>query len=122
MSFEAHNGIVRGTVDSIKTAMMFGEFYPNPSSGPNVVVSMAGGIIAEAFGTFLLVLMIFFLTEGCNVGRPDDSLTPIFIGLTVAVIVTLIGPLTQACLNPARDFAPRLCLGFRRMGPSSLSR
>ncbi len=118
-SFEAHHSIVRGTADSIKTAMMFGEFYPNPSAGSDVVVSMAGGIVAEAFGTFLLVLMIFFLTEGCNVGRPDNSLAPIFIGLTVAVIICLIGPLTQAGLNPARDFAPRLFSIFAGWGQAA---
>jgi glycerol uptake facilitator protein len=118
-SFETHHGIARGTVESIETAMMFGEFYPNPSAGPDVVVSMAGGVTAEAFGTFLLVLMIFFLTEGCNVGRPNDSLAPIFIGLTVTVIITLIGPLTQAGLNPARDFAPRLFSFFAGWGQAA---
>jgi glycerol uptake facilitator protein len=65
-------------------------------------------IAAEGFGSFLLVLMIFALTEGCNVGRPDDALAPVFIGLTVAMIICLIAPLTQAGLNPARDFGPRL--------------
>jgi glycerol uptake facilitator protein len=62
----------------------------------------------EAFGTFLLVLMIFALTEGCNVGRPDDALAPVFIGLTVTSIICLMAPLTQAGLNPARDLGPRL--------------
>ena len=52
--------------------------------------------------------MIFALTEGCNVGRPNDALAPMFIGLTVSSIICLIAPLTQAGLNPARDFGPRL--------------
>ena len=52
--------------------------------------------------------MIFALTEGCNVGRPDDAIAPMFIGLTVTSIICLIAPLTQAGLNPARDFGPRL--------------
>jgi glycerol uptake facilitator protein len=63
---------------------------------------------AEAFGTFLLVLLIFALTEGCNVGRPNDALAPVFIGLTVTSVICLIAPLTQAGLNPARDLGPRL--------------
>ena len=52
--------------------------------------------------------MIFALTEGCNVGRPHDALAPLFIGLTVASVICLIAPLTQAGLNPARDFGPRM--------------
>ncbi|MDL2265208.1 aquaporin family protein [Parabacteroides sp. OttesenSCG-928-G07] len=105
-SFEAANGIVRGTPESMATGKMFGEYYATPFS--SAVVSMPLAIAAEAFGTFLLVLFIFALTEGCNVGRPTDTITPIFIGLTVASIIFLIAPLTQAGLNPARDFGPRL--------------
>lgn len=56
----------------------------------------------------LLLLMIFALTEGCNVGRPQDAMAPLFIGLTVSSIICLIAPLTQAGLNPARDFGPRI--------------
>ncbi|MCC8094116.1 MAG: aquaporin family protein [Tannerellaceae bacterium] len=105
-SYEAANSIVRGTPASVDTARMFGEFYPNPGAG--AVVSMPLAILAEAFGTFLLVLLIFSLTEGCNVGRPSDTMAPVFIGLTVTSIICLVAPLTQAGLNPARDFGPRL--------------
>ncbi len=105
-AFESAHGIVRGTTESVKTAMIFGEYYPNP--GSPAVVSLPLAIGAEALGTFLLVLMIFALTEGCNVGRPDDALAPVFIGLTVTSIICLIAPLTQAGLNPARDLGPRL--------------
>ncbi len=96
--FEAAKDIVRGAPESVKTARMFGEFY-------NGTLLHAAG--AEFFGTFLLVLAIFGLTEGCNVGRPDNSLAPVFIGMTVASIICLVAPLTQAGLNPARDFSPR---------------
>ena len=105
-AFEQAHGIVRGSEASVKTAMLFGEFYPNP--GTEAVVSLPLAVFVEAFGTFLLVLLIFSLTEGCNVGRPDDALAPAFIGLTVASIIALLAPLTQAGLNPARDFGPRL--------------
>ena len=105
-AFELAHGIVRGSEASVKTSMLFGEFYPNPGMGAVVPMPLAIGV--EAFGTFLLVLLIFALTEGCNVGRPDDALAPAFIGLTVASIIALLAPLTQAGLNPARDFGPRL--------------
>ncbi|MHB1392579.1 MAG: MIP/aquaporin family protein [Clostridia bacterium] len=98
--------IIRGTTESMEIAKMFGEYYQLP--GSTAVVSMPLAMLAEGFGTFLLVLMIFSLTEGCNLGRPDDKMTPIFIGLTVTSIICLIAPLTQAGLNPARDFGPRI--------------
>lgn len=101
----AHN-IIRGTAESVQTAKMFGEYYPSP--GTSAIVSMPLAMGAEAFGTFLLVLMILALTEGCNIGRPTDAIAPLFIGLTVTSIICLIAPLTQAGLNPARDFGPRL--------------
>ena len=105
-AYESAHQIVRGTAESVRTAMMFGEYYPNP--GGTAVVSLPLAMGAEALGTFLLVLMIFALTEGCNVGRPDDALAPVFIGLSVTSIICLIAPLTQAGLNPARDLGPRL--------------
>lgn len=101
-AFETSRGIVRGTAESVATARMFGEFY---AAG---AVNLPLAMFAEAFGTFLLVLMIFALTEGCNVGRPDNATAPVFIGLTVSSVICLVAPLTQAGLNPARDFGPRM--------------
>jgi glycerol uptake facilitator protein len=105
-AFENVHNIIRGSAESVQTAKMFGEYYAVP--GSISVVSLPLAIGAEAFGTFLLLLMIFALTEGCNVGRPDDGLAPMFIGLTITSIICLIAPLTQAGLNPARDFGPRM--------------
>jgi glycerol uptake facilitator protein len=105
-AYESTHHIIRGTAESVQTAKMFGEYYSVP--GSLAVVSLPLAIGAEAFGTFLLILMIFALTEGCNVGRPNDALAPLFIGLTVASVICLIAPLTQAGLNPARDFGPRM--------------
>lgn len=106
-AYESLHRITRGAEASVITAKMFGEYYPNPG-WTNAVVSMPLAIAAEAFGTFLLVLTIFGLTEDANAGRPSSTMTPLFIGLTVSSIIWLIAPLTQAGLNPARDFGPRL--------------
>jgi glycerol uptake facilitator protein len=106
--FEAVNGIVRGEPASIRTAMMFGEYFPNPGMAqPWLSIGMGTAAFAEAVGTFALVTMIFLLTEGCNVGRPAEGVSPVFIGGTVTVIISILAPLTQAGLNPARDFGPR---------------
>jgi glycerol uptake facilitator protein len=116
-AYETAHQIVRGTPESIQTARMFGEYYSSPGSPAVVSLPLAMG--AEALGTFLLVLMIFALTEGCNVGRPNDALAPVFIGLTVTSVICLIAPLTQAGLNPARDLGPRLVAWLLGWGPAA---
>ncbi|NOX24840.1 MAG: aquaporin family protein [Deltaproteobacteria bacterium] len=118
--YESLHGIVRGTPASIQTAMMFGEFYPNPGSGAAAAVSTMTAFFAEGVGTFALVFLVFALTEGCNIGRPDDSLAPLFIGLTVTAIISVLSPLTQAGLNPARDLAPRLFSMLAGWGKAAL--
>jgi len=105
-SYEAAHGIVRGAPESARTAMVFGEFYPPP--GGRASVGLATAMASEALGAFLLVLAVFCLTDGCNLGRPGSSAAPVFIGLTVSLLICLFAPLTQAGLNPARDFGPRL--------------
>ncbi len=117
-AFESAHGIIRGSEASVRTAMLFGEFYPNP--GMTAAVSMPLAIGAEALGTFLLVLLIFALTEGCNVGRPGDALAPAFIGLSVTSLIALLAPLTQAGFNPARDAGPRLIAWLAGWGAAAL--
>lgn len=109
MQFEAAHSILRGAPESVRTAMMFGEYFPNPAMAPSwLSVGVGAASVAEGLGTFLLVLMIFLLTEGCNVGRPAEGVSPLFIGGTVSIIMCVLAPLTQAGVNPARDFGPRL--------------
>lgn len=63
--------------------------------------------IGEFFGTAMLLLVIFCVTDERNQARPP-GLTAVTIGLTVTLLISLLGPLTMACFNPARDFAPRV--------------
>ncbi|MBU5613875.1 MIP/aquaporin family protein [Geomonas azotofigens] len=106
--FEVVNHILRGSPESVRTAQIFGEFYPNPGAGVAAAVSPLTAFLAEAIGTSVLAFLILSLTEGCNLGRPDDALAPVFIGLTVTILISIMAPLTQAGFNPARDLAPRL--------------
>ncbi len=110
--YEQENEIVRGAPGSEATAMIFGEFYPNPGGQPLTDAArlrMSGGaaFAAELIATALLVLVIFCVTDERNKTRPQ-LLTPLAIGLTVTLLISLIGPLTMAGMNPARDFAPRV--------------
>lgn len=103
--FEASREIIRGESGSHQSAVMFGEYYPNPGFAEHITITLGGAMALEAFGTFLLIMMIFLLTEKSD---QIDNLTPLLIGLTVTVIITLVAPFTQAGLNPARDFGPRM--------------
>jgi len=107
--FESAHGIVRGAPESIRTAMLFGEYFPNPGFAfPWFELTIHTAMLVEGLGTFLLVTMIFLLTEGCNVGRPSDVLAPVFIGATVTVLIAITAPMTQTGINPARDLGPRI--------------
>lgn len=119
-TFEALNQIQRGMPESIRTAMIFGEFYPNPANAVLTNVTMGTAVLAEGLGTFFLVFLIFSLTEGCNVGRPNDALAPLFIGSAVALIIAVVAPLTQAGLNPARDISPRIFAYFVGWGNGAM--
>ena len=104
------------------TAMCYGEYFPNPgrmADGTeaykrddhdrlNALVSEPVAFAAEALGTLVLALVVFAVTDPRNAAAPAGRLAPVFIGLTVAALIAVIGPLTQACFNPARDFGPRV--------------
>ena len=86
-------------------ASIWCEIYPNTSAG---AVSYITGALAEGIGVFVLVLVIFSVTAPENKGRTSRNLAPLFIGLTITILINVIGPLTDAGLNPARDLMPRI--------------
>jgi glycerol uptake facilitator protein len=108
IDFEAAKHITRGAAGSELSAMMFGEYFPNPTTTirPESVPVLIG-FLAEAVGTGILAASIFAFTENRNSVTPQ-FLTPLLIGLTVAILICLFGTVTQAGFNPARDFGPRL--------------
>ncbi len=63
------------------------------------------GMIVEAIGTFMLVLVI------CAVAfnpRARQDWAPLVIGTTLGFLVMVLGPLTGGSFNPARWFGPAL--------------
>ncbi len=76
-----------------------------PLLAPNV--GLGAGIILEAITTFFLVFVIF----GTAVDKRGPSMGALFIGLTVALDILAIGPLTGAAMNPARSIGPALIGG-----------
>jgi glycerol uptake facilitator protein len=118
---EEARGVARGQKGSIVTAMCYCEFYPNPGGLPqdqpwsdaewerySKQVPTSRAILTEVLCTAMLSLVVFGLTDPRNAVAPPTYLAPVFIGLTVAALISIAAPLTQACFNPARDFGPRL--------------
>lgn len=110
--FERANSIVRGQPGSEASAMVFGQFFPNPGGHPLTLEARLRTPPVAAFGTevvatAVLLLVICCCTDERNKSRPQ-ALTAATIGLTVTLLISLFGPLTMASFNPARDFAPRL--------------
>jgi MIP family channel proteins len=119
--FETANNLVRGDPGSELSAMVFGEYFPNPaifgtSEQAHSLISPLGAATIEAFGTAILVLVIFTLVDRRSAGIPTNYLAPLLIGFTVAILISVFAPLTQAGLNPARDLGPRLVAFFAGWG------
>ena len=117
IEFERAHGLLRGGPGSELSAMVFGEYFPNPAIFGTAedawrVVTMRTAFIAEVVGTAMLALLVFSLTSDRNPSRPPTALAAVLIGVGVAAIISVVAPLTQAALNPARDFGPRLVSYF----------
>ena len=125
--FEEDYDIDRGSNNSALSAMLFGEYFPNPAfynhSLPRSyeVISPLEAMLVEAFCTAVLAFVIFSLTDKQNstVGVGSNPvIVPMLIGLTVTILISTYAPLTQVGMNPARDFGPRVfaaCAGWGSM-------
>lgn len=119
-AFEKKHGIVRGQPGSQLSAMWFGEYFPNPAvygttDEAFAQVPPATAFVAEAVGTAFLLFFVMALTDRRNT-QASRVMAPLMIGFTVAAVISIIAPLTQAGLNPMRDFAPRVVAYFAGWG------
>jgi glycerol uptake facilitator protein len=75
----------------------------------NANASILVGVAAEIIGTAILVFTVF----GAAVdGRAPAGFAGIIIGFIVYGIIILVGPITGAALNPARQIGPELLGGL----------
>nr|KAJ3417860.1 hypothetical protein HK105_000676 [Polyrhizophydium stewartii] len=106
--------------------MLFGQYFPNPGifpqgveSRPAPVVTALHAMLVEALGTFVLVLVIFLLIDRCNTAV-HPAVVPPAIGATVAALIAVFAPQSQAGWNPARDLGPRIVAWAAGWGASAL--
>jgi len=100
--------LIGAAVGSLLLVAMFGSRAVDFGSGATVLgtgVSYTQGIVAEAVGTFLLMLAVMGIAVD---QRAPKGWAGLIIGLAVACAILVIGPLTGGSLNPARTFGPDL--------------
>ena len=96
-TYEANNGIVRGTDASIKSASTFGDYY---MLSP-YVTSWNNALFIEGFGTAFLVFCVLALTHKKNkIMNSTKAIVPFLIGAVYAVLFVMLRPLTGAAINP----------------------
>ncbi len=114
--FEKKHNLTRGQPGSELSAMIFCEYFPNPAIFPTDdpatstnLTTPSQAFFVEAVATCILVLMIFTFGSSSNTSvNSNPALIPLFIGLTVNILISCTAAITQTGLNPARDFGPRI--------------
>jgi len=89
-------------------------------TAPHPKIALWQAFMAEFVGTAILLALILALVDDNN-GAPRGALAPLLIGLTVAAVGAIVGPLTGFALNPARDVGPRVFAFIAGWGGNALS-
>jgi MIP family channel proteins len=84
--------------------------YPAP------YLTIAGGFFDQLFGTFILLIGIFAITDSKN-SEVTSGLKPFMIGVVLWAIGSSFGMNAGYAVNPARDFGPRLFTAIVGWGP-----
>lgn len=101
--------VIGATLASFTLAFILGMGAVNTgglgATAPFGGIGYVQAILAEAIGTFILMLAIM----GVAVDREaPPGFAGLIIGLTVAGVITTLGNITGASINPARTFGPYL--------------
>lgn len=105
-SAEVAAKIVRGSLRSATGPSQFFFTYPHTALGGQIV-PLWNAVFDEILGTFLLVFLIFVMTDARN-SPPLSNLAPLIIGILVVAIGMSFGTTSGYAINPARDFGPRV--------------
>lgn len=111
--YETLHSMVRGSQDSLALAGIFST-YPNPA------LSFGGAFAVEFVITAVLMFVILALGDDRN-GAPNGAVTPLLVGLLIAIIGGSLGPLTGFAMNPARDFGPKFFAYLAGWGDMALT-
>lgn len=111
--YEQVHQLIRGSQESLYLASIF-------STYPADAISVWLAALVEIVISSMLMGLIMALTDDGN-GVPKGPLSPLLIGILVAVIGASTAPLTGFAMNPARDFGPKLFTFLSGWGTISMT-
>lgn len=98
--------VVGASVGGVLVVAMFGSGATDVAVGGTSLgdgVGVGQGLVAEAVGTFLLLLAVAAMALD---PRAPTAWAGWVIGVTVACVILVVGPVTGASINPARTIGP----------------
>jgi MIP family channel proteins len=100
-ALNAFDGGIRQVAGQHATAGIWST-YPQ-----NFLTTFPGGFLDQFFGTLLLVMLVFAVTDQKNSAPSAAGIAPILVGGVVFLIGACFGFNAGYAINPARDLAPR---------------
>jgi glycerol uptake facilitator protein len=94
-------------------------FLSRAASLSSGVAGSLHAIFIEAFGTAFLTFVIFAVTNPKN-NVPASAMAPL-VGTAIGMMVALLGFLTGAGINPARDLGPRIVTSLAGWGAAAFT-
>ncbi len=82
---------------------------------PGADFGMVAALVAEVIATAILVFTIFGATDK----KANQSLAGVAIGLVLAAVIWMFGPISGASLNPARTWGPTIASATFSLTPLS---
>ena len=110
-AFEATANITRGQPNSSLSGMIFACYSPNPAIAaakkwPLDIVTTPTAVLAEAFATFILAIVVFAAVDTRNSFAPNLSLFALWIGFIIAFIIMVEAPSPWPASTPPETSAP----------------
>ncbi len=83
------------------------------NTSPGVDFTVGAALLAEVVGTAILVFTIFGATDK----KANQSWAGVAIGLVLAAVIWMFGPVSGASLNPARTWGPTIASTVFSLSP-----
>jgi glycerol uptake facilitator protein len=126
--WEASIQVARGTPSDVYSAQVFLCNMPNMLMANGLGAGLGSGvaswptwasILNEIGATMTLTLSVLVFTDPKNRFRPQVKSFALWLGLIIALAISMFLAGSTACMNPARDLGPRMALYLFGWGQST---